>query len=169
MVTESINETQHACAWILKSLYTNKQWFDEIRHAGYDSFERKYHYIPLYDLAQISTKHDIKTLMEACYQLKEYSHIDIWGDDFEPYGMLVQISSEGVTAMKDNFYESDDKSQVSRRAIGVFATLTVIAALVIGINKSFVRKQDKAAPSEYNKVKSAEIPAKSTAFVRAGE
>jgi hypothetical protein len=93
MNTNTTHHVQDAAAWVLKSLSTNNNWFDEIRHAGHQNFEREYHYIPLYDLAQASIRFDISTLKDACYILKDNNHADIWGDDFEPYGMLVQITS----------------------------------------------------------------------------
>jgi hypothetical protein len=164
MNTDTITQSQDAAAWILKNLSTNRQWFDEIRHAGHDNFERDYHYIPLYDLAQACVRHDIRTLKDTCYMLKENNHIDIWGDDFEPYGMLVQISTEGVSAYKESYYAKSETS-FSKKAIGIFATLTVIAALVIGINKTFVHKQDKNTTHDYNKTKTSEVPVKTTAFV----
>jgi hypothetical protein len=161
MNTETINQTQNAAAWLLKNLSTNRNWFDEIRHAGYDNFERDYHYIPLYDLSQISTKYDIATLKDACYMLKQNNHVDIWGDDFEPYGMLVQISASGLNACEESFYVRKENNK-SKRAIGVFATLTLIIALAIGINKSFVHKQDKNQSHDINK-------AKTTAFLNSAD
>jgi 3',5'-cyclic AMP phosphodiesterase CpdA len=161
MNTETVNQTQNAAAWLLKNLSTNRNWFDEIRHAGYDNFERDYHYIPLFDLCQLSPKYDIATLKDACYMLKQNNHVDIWGDDFEPYGMLVQISPSGLNACEESFYVQKEKSK-SKRAIGVFATLTLIIALAIGINKTFVHKQDKSQVHDTSK-------AKTTAFLNSGD
>lgn len=160
----SINESQDAASWILKNLSTNRQWFDEIRHAGHDNFEREYHYIPLYDLAQLTVKYDIATLKDASYMLKNNNHIDIWGDDFEPYGMLVQITSEGLGASNDSFYGRNEKS-ISKKVVGIFATLTVIVALVIGFNKTSLHKQDKNTHDYNNKVKTSEATPKTTAFL----
>jgi hypothetical protein len=164
MNNQSINQSQDAASWILKNLSTNRQWFDEIRHAGHDNFEREYHYIPLYDLAQLTIKYDIATLKDACYLLKNNNHVDIWGDDFEPYGMLVQITSEGIGACRDFFYGKNEKS-ISKRAVGVFAMLTVIIALVIGFNKTLLHKQDKNSAHDYNKAKTSEAANKTTAFL----
>src|ERR1700722_13683340 len=118
-------QVKHAAAWILKGLCTNRQWFDDIRHAGRQNFEREYHYIPLIDLAQSSARYDIRTLKDACYLLQQNNHIDIWGDDYEAYGMLVQVSELGVLAHEELYYGKENKSIV-RRAIGVFATVTII-------------------------------------------
>lgn len=163
MNNQSINPLQDAASWILKNLSTNRQWFDEIRHAGHDNFEREYHYIPLYDLAQLTIKYDIATLKDASYMLKNNNHVDIWGDDFEPYGMLVQITSEGIGACNDSFYGRNEKS-ISKKLVGIFATLTVIVALVIGFNKTLLHKQDKNA-HDYNKTKTTEAASKTTAFL----
>ena len=156
MNTETINQTQNAAAWLLKNLSTNRDWFDEIRHAGYENFERDYHFIPLLDLSLLSTKYDIATLKDACYMLKQNNHVDIWGDDFEPYGMLVQILPSGLNACEQSFYGDFGKSK-SRKAIGVFATLTLLIALAIGINRTFVHKQDKSQSHDMSKAKSAAI------------
>ena len=146
---------QTAAAWILKVLCTNPRWFDEIRHAGAESFEKEYHYIPLIDITQSSVRFDIRTLKDACYLLQENNHIDIWGDDFEPYGMLVQVSEEGVAAF-ENAYYGREKRNFARRAIGVFATLTTIVAIAIGINKTMLHKQSKNLYPDYIKTKTTD-------------
>src|SRR5579871_4660207 len=103
MNTNSSNQKQHASAWILKTLCTNRRWFDEVRLAGEENFERQYHYIPLIDIAQSSARYDIRVLRDACYELQKNNHLDIWGDDYEPYGMLVQVTQDGVDANEHLF------------------------------------------------------------------
>jgi hypothetical protein len=165
MKKNAIPQTQQAAAWILKSLCNNRQWFDEIRLAGYQDFERKYNYIPLFDLSQASDKYDIRILKDACYLLRENNHVDIWGDDYEPYGMLVQVSSQGVIASNELFYGRESRT-IARKAVGVFATLTTIIAIAIGINKTLMHKQKNQAP-EYNKTKTTtDILPKATAFLK---
>src|ERR1700748_2217651 len=104
------NHVEHAAAWILKSLSTNIAWFDEIRLAGRKNFEKKYHYIPLIDISLTSQQYEITTLKDACYLLKENNDVDIYGDDFEPYGMLVQITDKGLGAFQDSNYPTGKKS-----------------------------------------------------------
>lgn len=152
MKTDPSVQVKHAAAWILKGLCTNHHWFDEIRHAGHENFEREYHYIPLIDLAQASTRFDIRTLKDACYLLQENNHVDIWGDDYEAYGMLVQVSESGVYAHESFHYGKENRS-VLKRAIGVFATLSLIVAIAVGINKSFIHKHVKNPATAFNKAK----------------
>jgi hypothetical protein len=161
MNTEAVISDTHAAAWILKSLCTNSRWYDEIRHAGKDSFEKEYHYIPLIDITQASMRFNISTLKDACYLLQENNHVDIWGDDYEPYGMLVQVSEEGVAAFENSYY-GKEKRGVLRKAIGVFATVTTIVAIAIGINKSMMHKQAKNMYPDYLKIKTTDNTPKSS-------
>lgn len=169
MYTETTNKASFAAGWVLKSLYTNKKWFDEIRHAGQTHFERKYHHIPLYDLAQATDNYDIRTLMEACYLLRDKGQVDIWGDDFEPLGMLVQLCPEGELAYSQGAYENKAKKGLYKRAIGALATLTAIIMLVIGINKTIGHKQEKASGPDSNKTKTADIQAKTAAYANSND
>jgi hypothetical protein len=139
MNTNSVNQKQYATAWILKALCTNRRWFDEIRQAGQENFERQYHYIPLIDIAQSSAKYDIKSLKEACYELQKNNHIDIWGDDYEPYGMLVQVTSDGVSANEELFYGKEAGSLV-KRALNIFAVVTTLIVIALGINRTMFHK-----------------------------
>ncbi|MES1223136.1 MAG: hypothetical protein ABUT20_47020 [Bacteroidota bacterium] len=135
MNTSFVNQKQCASAWVLKALCSNRRWFDEIRLGGKDNFERQYHFIPLIDLAQSSARYDIRALRDACYQLQKNNHLEIWGDDYEPYGMLVQVTSEGVTANENLFYGKEAGS-IIKRALNIFAVVTTLTIIAIGLNKA---------------------------------
>ncbi|MBS1915765.1 MAG: hypothetical protein JST87_05770 [Bacteroidetes bacterium] len=137
------NQKQHASAWILKTLCTNRRWFDEMRLAGQQNFERQYHYIPLIDIAQSSARYDIRVLRDACYELQKNNHLDIWGDDYEPYGMLVQVTAEGVGANEQLFYGKEATS-IMKRALNIFAVVTTIIVIAIGLNKTVFHKHVKS-------------------------
>jgi hypothetical protein len=104
MTTTPKNQCEHAAAWILKSLSSNIAWFDEVRLAGRKNFEKKYHFIPLIDISLVCERYDINVLKDACYLLKHNEDVDIWGDDFEPFGMLVQISEKGLDSCRRSTY-----------------------------------------------------------------
>jgi hypothetical protein len=156
------NQSEHAAAWILKSLYTNTAWFDEVRLAGRKEFERKYHFIPLVDISLVSEKFDISELKDACYLLKENADIDIWGDDFEPYGMLVQISEKGINAHQEDHYESGE-NYVVRRGVKAVTTLVILVAVVIGVKSYIGTKHDKTMAPTYNQLKVQDNSSKVTA------
>jgi len=102
--------------------------------------------------------------MEACYMLRDLGHVDIWGDDFEPLGMLVQLSQEGEIALKNGHYDKNSPKGISRKAIGALATLTAIIALVIGINKSTAHKTEKGTAPDSNKSKTASLKSGSSLY-----
>jgi hypothetical protein len=110
MTTTPKNQIEHAAAWILKSLSSNIAWFDEIRLAGRKNFEKKYHFIPLIDISLVCERYDINVLKDACYLLKRNDDVDIWGDDFEPFGMLVQISEKGLDSGRRSSYARGQQS-----------------------------------------------------------
>jgi hypothetical protein len=147
MNTEATLQEKQAASWILKGLCTNRHWFDDIRHAGRENFEREYHYIPLIDLAQASARYDIRTLKNACYLLQTNHHIDIWGDDYEAYGMLVQVSPAGVNAHEELYYGKENKNIINR-AIGVFTMLTIVIAIAVGLNKTLFHKHNTPNSTE---------------------
>jgi hypothetical protein len=156
------NHVEHAAAWILKSLSTNIAWFDEIRLAGRKNFEKKYHYIPLIDISLTSQQYEITTLKDACYLLKENNDVDIYGDDFEPYGMLVQITDKGLGAFQDSNYPTGKKS-FARKGLTMVAALVILASIVIGVKKTTSGdKQAKSSTPAYNK-KISEVTPKTTA------
>jgi hypothetical protein len=161
---EPKNQLEQAASWILKSLYTNTAWFDEIRLAGRKNFERKYHYIPLIDISLISERFDISILKDACYLLKNNNDVDIWGDDFEPYGMLVQLSDKGINSYQESRYYSGPSSLVKKGLTGI-AALIILTSVIVGIKKSSSgAKPDKKIAPAYNKKISETIP-KATAFL----
>ncbi len=157
------NHVEHAASWILKSLYTNIAWFDEIRLAGRKEFEKKFHYIPLIDISLTTERFDITTLKDACYLLKNNEDIDIWGDDFEPYGMLVQISEKGKTSFQEASYPSG-QNNLLKKGLTAVAALVILASVIIGVKKSLSIKQDKNISPSFNKKISEETP-KTTAFL----
>jgi hypothetical protein len=162
---ETTNQTESAAAWILKSLHTNTGWFDEMRLAGRKNFERKYHYIPLIDISLQTHQFNITTLKDACYMLKENSDVDIWGDDFEPYGMLVQISDKGVESLQHSHYAKAAKISF-RKGLTVLTAIVVLTGFIIGIKKSITSfANNKNAAPTYNKSKAIEITPKATAFL----
>ncbi len=159
---EKKNQTEHAAAWILKSLYTNTAWFDEVRLAGRKDFERKYHFIPLVDISLVSDIFDISELKDACYLLKENADVDIWGDDFEPYGMLVQLSDKGINSYQEERYESGE-SHMAKRGLKAATTLVILVAIIIGVRSFIGVKHDKSILPSYNKSKTEEVSPKVTA------
>jgi hypothetical protein len=158
------NHTEHAAAWILKSLSTNTAWFDEMRLAGRKSFERKYHYIPLIDISLVSENFDIATLKDACYLLKNNNDIDIYGDDFEPYGMLVQISEKGLVSCNDAIY-SNGKKNILKKTLTAMAAVVILTTIIIGVKKTiWAPQQTKSSTPDYNK-KISEANPKITALL----
>jgi len=157
------HHVEHAAAWILKSLYTNIAWFDEVRLAGRKEFERKFHYIPLIDISLITERFDITTLKDACYLLKNNEDIDIWGDDFEPFGMLIQISEKGKISYKESSYNNGQNNSI-KKGVTVVAALVIIISVVVGIKKSSGIKQDKNISPSFNK-KIHDATPKATAFL----
>ncbi|HLX92712.1 MAG TPA: hypothetical protein VKR32_13570 [Puia sp.] len=152
-------QIHHAAAWILKSLSTNTAWFDEMRLAGRKDFEKKYHYIPLIDISLTSENFDIATLKDACYLLKENSDIDIYGDDFEPYGMLVQISDKGLSSCQESIY-SGIKGALIKKGITVVAAIVILTSILVGVRKSTSSSQQaKNSIPTYNKKISDLAPA----------
>jgi hypothetical protein len=158
------NQTEHAAAWILRSLSTNTAWFDEMRLAGRKSFEKKYHYIPLIDISLVSEKFDIATLRDACYLLKNNNDVDIYGDDFEPFGMLVQISDKGLASCNEAVY-ANGQSNVLKRTLTAFAAVVILTTIIIGVKKTiWAPQQAKSSTPEYNK-KISEANPKTTALL----
>jgi hypothetical protein len=76
-----------------------------------------------------------------------------------------RLHLSGVDAFHNSFYGKAETKTMSKKAVGIFATLTVIVALVIGFNKSLLHKQDKNSAHEYNKAKTSEASPKATAFL----
>jgi len=158
------DHVEHAAAWILKSLSTNIAWFDEIRLAGRKEFQKKYHYIPLIDISLVSDAYEIATLKDACYLLKTNSDLDIYGDDFEPYGMLVQITDKGLNSFAESLYQSG-QNNYAKKGLTAVAVLVILASIVIGVKKtSFSEKQAKSSVPTYNK-KISEVTPKTTAYL----
>jgi hypothetical protein len=157
------SHVEHAAAWILKSLYTNIAWFDEIRLAGRKEFEKKFHYIPLIDISLVTERFDITTLKDACYLLKNNEDVDIWGDDFEPYGMLVQISEKGKVSYKESSYKTGQNNFI-KRGLTAFAALIILVSVIVGVKKTTGAKQDKSMSPTFNKKISESTP-KATAFL----
>src|SRR5277367_2228323 len=157
------HHVEHAAAWILKSLYTNIAWFDEIRLAGRKEFEKKFHYIPLIDISLTTERFDITTLKDACYLLKNNEDIDIWGDDFEPYGMLVQISEKGKASFREASYKTGQNNFL-KKGLTAFAAVLILASLIFGVKKTLSSKQDKNISPSFNKKTSEETP-KATAYL----
>jgi hypothetical protein len=158
------SQTEHAAAWILKSLTTNTAWFDEMRLAGRRNFEKKYHYIPLIDISLVSENFEIATLRDACYLLKNNNDVDIYGDDFEPYGMLVQISDKGLTSHNDAIYASG-KNNSFKKVLTVMAAAVILTSIIIGVKKTiWAPQQAKSSTPEYNK-KISEANPKTTALL----
>ncbi|HEX4374694.1 MAG TPA: hypothetical protein VHZ50_15430 [Puia sp.] len=158
------NQTEHAAAWVLRSLSTNTAWFDEMRLAGRRNFEKKYHYIPLIDISLVSENFDIATLKDACYLLKNNNDVDIYGDDFEPYGMLVQISEKGLESCNEAVYSSGKKN-ILKKTLTAFAAAVILATIIIGVKKTiWAPQQAKSSTPEYNK-KISEANPKTTALL----
>jgi hypothetical protein len=158
------NQTEHAAAWILKSLSTNTAWFDEMRLAGRKSFEKKYHYIPLIDISLVSENFDIATLRDACYLLKNNNDVDIYGDDFEPFGMLVQISDKGLVSRNEAVYASG-QSNFLKKTLTAVAAAVILTTIIIGVKKTiWTPQQAKSSTPEYNK-KISEANPKTTALL----
>jgi hypothetical protein len=158
------SHTEHAAAWVLKSLSTNTAWFDEMRLAGRKSFEKKYHHIPLIDISLDSENFDIATLRDACYLLKNNNDVDIYGDDFEPYGMLVQISDKGLVSCNEAVYASGQNNTL-KKILTTVAAAVILTTIIIGVKKTiWAPQQAKSATPEYNK-KISEATPKTTALV----
>ena len=122
----------HAAAWILRSLCKNSLWFDDSIER--DGTDRNYLYIPLFNIAESSKRYDLNTLKEACYFLRKNNHLNIWGDDFDPRAMLVQVSDEGIEAHKKSFY-GNYYLTVAKRKIGAITGIAAAIAIVIGVGK----------------------------------
>ena len=158
------NHVEHAAAWILKSLSTNIAWFDEIRLAGRKNFQKKYHHIPLIDISLTSETYEIAILKDACYLLKNNNDVDIYGDDFEPYGMLVQITEKGLNSFQDSAYQSGQNS-FAKKGLTAVAALVILASIIVGVKKTTSSdKQAKSATPAYNK-KISEVTPKTTAYL----
>jgi hypothetical protein len=125
-------QKKHAAAWLLKSLYTNDLWFDE-RVKRKDAV-RNYLYVPLFDIADTSRKYDLNTLKDTCYLLKQNSHLNIWGDDYDPRAMLVQISDEGIRAYRKSFY-GGNVSAIIRKSLTAIAALAAVIAVLVSISR----------------------------------
>jgi hypothetical protein len=164
---EQKSQNEHAAAWILKSLHSNTAWFDEIRLAGRKNFERKYHFIPLVDISLVSEVFDISVLKDACYLLKENADIEIWGDDFEPFGMLVQITDKGIDSYQGAYYESGETS-LAKKGLKAATTLVILAAIIIGVKSFISLRHDKNVVPTYNKSKAADSNPKATAYLHNG-
>ncbi len=87
---------QSAANWILKTLSSKKDW------RAQNGPTTNYYYIPLIELARTSRKYDLRTLKDASYLLKDNAQIEIFGDDFEPYGMLIKILDAGLEVQKQS-------------------------------------------------------------------
>jgi len=158
------NQTEHAAAWVLKSLSTNTAWFDEMRLAGRKNFEKKYHYIPLIDISLVSENFDIATLKDACYLLKNNYDVDIYGDDFEPYGMLVQISDKGLVSCNEAVYASGQPNLL-KKTLTLVAAAVILTTIIVGVKKTMWNpQQTKSATPDYNK-KVSEASPKTTALL----
>jgi hypothetical protein len=157
------NQTEHAAAWILRSLSTNTAWFDEMRLAGRKSFEKKYHYIPLIDISLVSENFEIATLRDACYLLKNNNDVDIYGDDFEPYGMLVQISDKGLVSCNEAVYASGQTNTLKKTLTAVAAAV-ILTTIIIGVKKTILAPQGKSSTTESSK-KISEANPKTTALL----
>jgi hypothetical protein len=123
---------RRTAGWVLKSLYTNELWFDT--NPAKKNAPKNYLFIPLFDLAQTSTKYDIPTIKDACYLLNENGHINIWSDDYDSRAMLIQLSEEGAKAYKQFFYGHDIESVVKKSATAM-AAAAMFLSIVVGINK----------------------------------
>ena len=157
-------QKKSAAAWVLKTLCTNDLWFDE--NAGKKNSGKNYLYIPLFDIAQASRSYDLTTLKETCYLLQENNHINIWGDDYDPRAMLVQVSDEGIKAYKKSFYRYDYSSAI-KRGVTVIAALAAIIAIVIGVGRfTSGIKNEKYQPHADSKNKISGTSQKSTASLK---
>jgi hypothetical protein len=126
------NQKRHAAAWILKSLCTNHLWLGESSREK--KSDRNYMFIPLFNIAEASKRYDLNTLKETCYLLRKNNHINIWGDDFDPRAMLVQISDEGIKAYKKSLYGNYTLTVVKRKLTAITGIAAAIA-IVIGVGK----------------------------------
>ena len=123
---------KNAAAWILKGLSTNDLWFDE--NNAKKKEDKNYLFIPLFDIAFASKNYDFNTLKEACYLLSENGHVNIWGDDYDPRAMLVQISENGVEAYRDCYYGRYYQPFI-KKAVTAIAAIGILFILVSGLNK----------------------------------
>ena len=122
MNTSSDKIRRQAAAWILKVLQNNEDW--QVREKE-DSIVN-YYYVPLLEIAQNSKKYNISILKDATYLLMKNKHVDIWGDDYDPYGMLVKVLDEGIEAQKKSFYLYNGARSWLKRSLlslGIFAWL----------------------------------------------
>jgi hypothetical protein len=158
------SQVEHAAAWVLKSLSSNTAWFDEIRLAGRKEFEKKYHYIPLIDISLVSEAFEIATLKDACYLLKNNNEIDIYGDDFEPYGMLVQISDKGLESNHQSVYASG-KNNLLKKGLTVIAAVVILVSVVVGVKKTASGTQQAKSSSPVFNKKISEVTPKTTALL----
>ncbi len=106
-----------------------KDWRDQ------EGENTNYFYIPLIELARTSRKYDIRTLKDASYLLKDNQQIEIFGDDFEPYGMLVKILDAGLEVQQQSI---DFKNRIVRKIkhwVFPFLALSIGAWMLISGDK----------------------------------
>jgi hypothetical protein len=158
------NQKQSAAAWILRSLCTNSLWFDETKEKKGSA--RNYLFIPLFNIAQSSGKYDLNTLKESCYLLQKNNHVTIWGDDFDPRAMLVQVSDEGITAYKKSFYGSYNLA-VIKKGITAIAVAAAVVAIVIGIGRyTSGMRHEKYQRNAQEKNGASDVSQKSTTLLQ---
>jgi len=132
MITRHEKQQRHAASWILKSLCTNESWTEELR--GRKKTHKRYLYVPLFSIAGQSKRYDLNTLKETCYLLRKNRHVHIWGDDFDPRAMLVQVSAEGIEAHKKSLYGNYTLMLV-RRNLAAATGIAAAVAIVIGMGR----------------------------------
>ncbi|HLK27953.1 MAG TPA: hypothetical protein VKT28_05185 [Puia sp.] len=162
MSTHQEKKKRSAAAWILQSLCTNDLWFDESPRKQ----SRNYLFIPLFDIAHSSGKFELNTLKESCYLLHENGHLNIWGDEYDPRAMLIQITEDGVKAYKRSFYGRNYAS-IFKKSFAAITAIFILATVAMGMNKLMVQlNPPKYIPQSNNKNKVNDASQKSTASLK---
>jgi len=79
--------------------------------------------------------------------LRKNRHVKIWGDDFDPRAMMVQVSGEGIKAHKKSFYGNYTLTVV-RRNLAAATGIAAAIAVVIGMGKYTAAMKQAPAPNQ---------------------